>query len=469
MKLSSTTLCSILLLLLSSDVPPMRMGLLQFKVSHTLTDSSCLPNDCYLTMQDDGNTANWLNKLETLSNMAVLHWDRPIPWLAFNADPPAGIDRMVFFDSRIDPQMKAWVNDFSEHFKKMGTGYLAVSILNGNRNGLQEFRINETSQAVVGEVCPVVEPGVQISFQYKSDDQLITAEFDLAKSYTNFILYLNDKLHPDYLALMVETNLYKEMNPPCPERWPSLVRLYHYIYDSIRPQVDPATKVFSTLSLMPLLHYDSDTCNGPRKVVTCDSSQPPPDYDPPDPGHCYPLDLSSLKDLDQGDRIEVLALSFYPDSLLMNVSADNLVKFYPENWDGKSNCNLQTRATPFLDPMEAIRRFNWQKPIGIAELGARSGRVFHVREGYLLSLPADSTSQSFWLGHFLTAAQEERFEFYIQSFSNDYPPIGIWAVQDNYMTPELFSLFNNFALMGLHTSQGNPKGNITTIWKDALQ
>ena len=79
----------------------LRMGLLQFRTKHNLQDDSCLPDDCYLTMEEEADTGAWLDRLATISNMAVLHWDRPIPWLAFDETAPPGVSRSDFYDGRI--------------------------------------------------------------------------------------------------------------------------------------------------------------------------------------------------------------------------------------------------------------------------------------------------------------------------------------------------------------------------------
>jgi hypothetical protein len=163
-----------------------------------------------------------------------------------------------------------------------------------------------------------------------------------------------------------------------------------------------------------------------------------------------------------------LALSFYPDALLMDVADDNLLKFYPEDWDGIRDCELRAQALPFLDPVAALDRFNWTKPMAIAELGARSDRTLIYRGGYLIQLPADLTSQNFWLDHFLTAAKERNFEFYIQSFSDDFVAIGSWTVDFNILDRDTYSLFNGFAYMGIYDDQGMPKTGVTQTWLDAL-
>jgi hypothetical protein len=446
----------------------LRMGILQFRTQHTLQDNSCLPDNCDLTMEEETDTAAWLDGLAAISNMAVLHWDRPIPWLAFDADPPQGTRRIDFYDGRIDAPLRNWIDAFVLHFQRMPTGYLAISVLNGQRNGVQQYRVDENLAVDVTSACPVLEPGTQISFQYDPGGGQVTASFDLARSYTNFIMYLYDKLQPDYLALMVEVNLYKEMPDPCPTNWDGLARLYRHIYDRVRPQVDSRANVFATLALQPLLDYDNDICHGPLAFETCTGTPSPPAFGVPDPATCYPLDLSAISDLDQGNRLEILALSFYPDALLMDVADDNLVKLYPETWDGVSGCDLRAQAPPFLDPVAALDRFNWTKPVAVAELAARSNRTLQFNGGYLVQSPADLTSQTFWLNHFLTAARARDFEFYVQSFSDDFVAIGTWTVLENILDRNQYSLLNTFAYMGIYDEQGLPKAGVTQTWLDAL-
>lgn len=74
--------------------------------------------------------------------MAVLHWDRAIPWLAFDENPPQGVSRTDFYDGRIDNAMRSWIDAFADHFRRMASGYLAVSILDGQRTGLQPYRLD---------------------------------------------------------------------------------------------------------------------------------------------------------------------------------------------------------------------------------------------------------------------------------------------------------------------------------------
>jgi hypothetical protein len=282
-------------------------------------------------------------------------------------------------------------------------------------------------------------------------------------------MYLYEKLRPDYLALMVEVNWFKKMAAPCPANWAGLAQLYHQLYDTVRPEVDPGVKLFATLVFQEVLGYDHDTCHGPLAFEPCTGDPSPPDDDDPDPAICYPLDLGALEDLDQADRLEVLALSFYPDSLLMGVADDNLVKFYSTDWNGSDTCDVRAQASPYLDPLQALDGLNWTKPIAIAELGARSGRTILHKGGLLYQPPADAVSQSFWMNHFLETAQERSFEFFVTAFSNDYEPIGPWTVELSVLDAHTYSLMNTFAYMGIYDVQGSPKEGVTQMWLDVLQ
>lgn len=444
------------------------MGILQFRGQHNLQDDSCLPDQCNLTFEEQTDTAAWLDDIASFSNMAVFHWDRPIPWLAFDENPPQGVSRIDFFDGRIDDQLRNWIDAFVIQFQRMPKGYVAVSLLNADRNGVQQYRVDETLIADVTDACPTLSPGTQIDFTYDPGSGAVNASFDLERSYTNLLMYLYDKLQPDYLALMVEVNLYKEDSAPCAANWDGLVQLYRQIYDSVRTEVNSATKVFATLTLQHLLAYDLNAAPGPLVYEPCTGNPTPPAYAAPSPEATYPLDLSAINDLDQGNRLEILALSFYPDAMLMDVAEDNLVKLYPEDWDGSSECYARAQALPYVDPTEALERFNWTKPMAIAELGARSDRTIQFRQGYIVRPPADLTSQVFWLDLFLSAAQEKPFEFYIQPFLDDYDAIGTWTVALSVLDAPTYSLFNNFAYMGLHDAQGAPKAGVTDLWMNAL-
>jgi hypothetical protein len=150
----------------------------------------------------------------------------------------------------------------------------------------------------------------------------------------------------------------------------------------------------------------------------------------------------------------------------------NLLFAYPEDWDEMSDCLMRAQLPPFLDPIVALDRFNWRKPVAIAELGARSCRTLQIIDDglnrFIIQPPGDLTSQAFWLDHFLASARQRMFEFYVQVFRNDYYPIGIWAARQGVLPEDLYNVNNTFPCMGLYDDNGQAKGGITGIWQDAL-
>jgi hypothetical protein len=447
------------------------MGILQFRIRHNLQDDSCLARgDCFYSIEEEDQTAAWLAQIAADSDLAVLHWDRALPWLAFDADPPAGTGRTDFYDARIDAKLLSWINAFVDHFASLPYSYLAVTPLHGLRDKLERCRINEDLEVEVTGACPDVGPGTIIQFQYDRGTGPEDASFDLERSYRNFVLYLYEKLRPDYFAIMIEVNMYKAF---CPAKWSGLVDLYRSIYDTVRADVDPKTKVFATVVFQDLLDYDLEQCYEALAFEACVGTPSPPAYPDPDPITCYPLDLSAIADLDQGGRLEILALSFYPDNLLMAVSEnENLIYAYPEDWDEISGCAMRAQLPPFLDPISALDRFNWTKPMAIAELGARSCQTLQfVDDGtdrFIIQPPGDTTSQAFWLDHFLESTRQRKFEFYVQVFRDDYYPIGLWAERQGVLPENLYNVNNIFPCMGLYDDKGLVKDIITKIWQDAL-
>lgn len=447
------------------------LGILQFHILHNLFDDSCVQrDDCSLSIENEDDTANWLSSFRGVSNLAVLHWDRTIPWLAFDEDPPQGTDRIAFYDGRIDAKLLAWIEAFADHFDRMPYGYLAVTPLSGARDNLSPCRVDaDTDDVPVAEACPPSGPGTVIQFEYDPGTGPVTASFDVERSYTNFALYLYDKLQPDYFAINIEMNMFKEF---CPGQWSGMVDLYHSVYDTVRPHVEPGVKVFTTLTFKDLLEYEIEACHGPLKFETCTGAPSPPDYPDPDPEVCYPLDLSAVNDLDRGDRLEILALSFYPDSLLMATGDDTVLRVYPEDWDEVSDCIMRTQATPFCDPFAALDRFGWQKPVAVAELGARScPSLAFTSDGtntMIMQPPGDNRSQAFWLDHALQTAKEKNFEFYVQVFLRDYPPLGLWTTRPGPFDQFTYSIFNSFPCMGIYDQDGNTKDQVTDVWLDAL-
>ncbi len=64
--------------------------------------------------------------------------------------------------------------------------------------------------------CPDVDPGTVIQFQYDPGTGPIMASFDLERSYRNFVLYLYDKLRPDYFAIMAALDRFNWSKPASP-------------------------------------------------------------------------------------------------------------------------------------------------------------------------------------------------------------------------------------------------------------
>jgi hypothetical protein len=447
------------------------MGMLQFRIRHNLQDDSCVGRgDCFYSIEEEDQIAAWLAQIAAGSDLAVLHWDRAVPWLVFDADPPPGTSRIDFFDARIDDKLRSWINAFVAHFASLPYSYLAVTPLHGLRDKLERCRIDEDLEVEVTAACPDVDPGTVIQFQYDPGTGPVMASFDLERSYRNFVLYLYDKLQPDYFAIMIEVNMFKAF---CPAKWNRLVDLYRSIYDTVRAYVHPDTRVFTTVVFQLLLDYEVEQCYGVLAFEACAGPPTPPAYPDPDPLTCFPLDLSAITDLDQGDRLEILALSFYPDSLLMATSEnDNFLYAYAEDWDEISGCVTRAPLPPFLDPVAALDRFNWSKPVAIAELGARSCRTLQfVDDGmtrFIIQPLGDPTSQAFWLDHFLASAAQRKFEFYVQVFRDDYDPIGLWAERQGVLPENLYNVNNIFPCMGLYDDTGQPKPTITDLWLDTL-
>ena len=110
---------------------------------------------CFLQFEELDAPEAWLDEIEASSSLAVLHWDRGIPWLAFDPDPPTGADREAFYDARLDAATVAWLGAYAAHFQSMGKGYLAVSVLDGSRSGYAPLHLGVGDSVPVGSSCPV--------------------------------------------------------------------------------------------------------------------------------------------------------------------------------------------------------------------------------------------------------------------------------------------------------------------------
>lgn len=113
----------------------LRHGVLSFRVSHNVDEANCIEEwTCFLETNQESDIQQWLARVREDSDLAVLHWNRPIPYTAFATDPPEGPGRVAFYDDRLAPVLVNWIDAFAEHFDQMPRGYLAVSGLNSRRN-----------------------------------------------------------------------------------------------------------------------------------------------------------------------------------------------------------------------------------------------------------------------------------------------------------------------------------------------
>lgn len=476
---------------------PLRLGILQFHVQHNLETDACLTlptptgcpgTNCFLTAEDETNTTAWLAEIRQNSNMAVLHWDRSIPWLIFNQNPPAGTNRVSYYDGLLDTTLRNWLDAFVVQFSSMPKRYLAISPLNGSRSGLADFRyIPPTGcpeNLPISSACIDLSTTTSVEIRKViGNDTVILGTFDPKNAYKNFVLYLTEKLNPDYLALMVEASAFK---PQCPSQWAGLVQFYHSLYSAVRSATGkgvPDLKLFATLRYQELLDqklstWESSNCyGGLNQWQACTSPLTPVSYPRPDPTACYPLDRSYLEDLNSDDQLDLLALSFYPDELNLSPprSSDNAVRVYPGSWNETDPCWLQTPYPPFIDPMPRLDFLGWTKPVAIAEVQTRSCRTLFVRpydqdpNGYLvLQPPGTPYSQAFWLNLILENARRRGFEFVTTSFLRDYPPLGLWVARRAVFSYDMYDAFNIFPCMGLYTYDGRPKSLVTDAWRKAL-
>lgn len=443
------------------------LGFLQFKVEHNLESPACLAGgNCALTFEALDSPAPWLAQIRAASGLAVLHWDRALPWLVFDRDPPVGVDPVVWFDARLDAPTVAYVDAFAAHFAALEKGYLAVSILSGQRDRLAPLHLAPGRARDFATRCPSFAPGTQPTIDPGNGPQT----FDLARSYRNFVLYLARKLEPDYVALMVEANL---IETTCPARAAELYALYRAIHDEVESALGPAPLLFATLSLPPLLAYDRAACYPTAAFVSCNEAPLPPAI-PMSEGVCFPTNPTSIDALALGGRLDVLALSFYPDGLEMRRVPSELPRtraFLVPDWNSGGACTAALSFSEAIDPMAAIDRLGWTGPIAIAETSARSCATPLYLEvpgtggatPYVFEAPGSAASQAGWVAHTYHAAVDRDALFYVHAFLRDYPPIGTWIAEQGILAPELQSLLNTWPCSGLQDPSGAWKPEMLAI------
>lgn len=443
-------------------------GLLQFKIEHNLETPACLATgSCFLRLEEEADPAGWLSQIRGASDLATLHWDRAVPWLVFDVDPPPGVDRVAYYDGRLDVPTVAWLDAFAAHFAAMGRGYLAVSLLDGERDRLSALHLGAGVERRFTTRCPDFAPGSQITV----DPGTGPVAFDLARSYRNFVLYLARKLGPDYLALMVEVNW---IGKTCPTRAEGLYSLYRWLHDQVEAELGSAPLLFATLTLPELLAYDHDACYPTAAFTTC-GGPPAAPAAPASIAACYPVDRSAIDAFDQGGRLDVLALSFYPDGLEMRRVASEtpaLRAFSVADWNAGDACLARRTLAEPIDPMAAIDRLGWTGPIAIAETSARAcATPLYVEvpasgggtPPLVFEAPGSPASQAAWVAHTYQAAVARDFVFYVHSFLRDYPPLGTWTAESGALAPSIQALFNTWPCSGLQTADGRWKPEMLAI------
>lgn len=440
------------------------IGVLQFKVEHNLETPACLASgSCFLEFEELDQPAPWLAEIRTASTLGVLHWDRGIPWLAFDPNPPPGVSRVAFYETRLDASTVNWINAYASHFQLIGKSYVAVSILNGARNGLAPLMLGPGDTRDVAGLCPSFSPGTT----FVVDPGTGPVAFDLERSYRNFLLYLFDKLGPDYFGLMVEANLIEES---CAGSAPSLYALYRSLHDEIEGEIGSSPLLFATLSYPPLLDYAREACFPTAAFQPCGSPPPP---SPPNAGieACFPMQLGPIDALNQGGRLDVLALSFYPDSLEMNPLPSEVLetRYYPlADWNAGAVCDAALAWPDVFDPMAGIARLGWTGPIAIAETSARScpSPLRFDLPGLgpsVLEVDGTPTSQAAWTDRTLQSAIDHDALFYLHSFMRDYPPVGVWTVGQGVIPVSAQSIFNIWPCSGLQDVTGALKPEMEAI------
>ncbi len=446
-----------------------RYGVLSFRVSHNVQDASCLEEgDCFYETNQEAGIQDWLWRVRQDSDLAVLHWNRPIPYATFAVDPPEGMDRVAFYDERLAPLLVNWVDAFADHFEQMPRGYLAVSGLNSRRTRpAPSFTGEQEGTPITSSSCPALSPGATFEVTGPGGE---TQTIDYEHAYTNFLLYLYEKLEPEEVGLFVEANLFKEN---CPKRWEGFVDLYHSIYESFRDEAGSSPRLFTSLTYLDLLNYDLERCTGGAQVESCDGAVGSPSYGDLDAQQCYEVDTSPIEALNEGGRLDVLALSAYPDGLRMSVpGGGQAVEFHPPSSSGREDCQQRLIMPPVVNPWDQLDRLNWDKPIAISETSARSCPVWNWfdnpdREG-LLRIPGSPKTQRYWLNRALEVTKNQPMAFMVQSLYEDYPPVGRPFLQ-NVDNPPAYNAINLWPCSGLYTQDGSAKTGVLSRWRDAVQ
>lgn len=437
---------------------PAPHGVLNLHIVHNLADDACLADqDCALTLEEVEDVQGWVDALAADSDGALLHWDMGVPWSVFAEAPPEGEDAVAYYEARLDPGLVDWIHTYAAWFEARGGGFLALSLLGGTRDMLADERLTLDTTAVVGRSCAALGP----------DATFTTADGHtavLGDTWVRWARFLAAEVGPDRLALGVELNLY-EAN--CPAQWSSLVDLYRYSVDTLRPEL-PGTRLFGTLTLPQLLGWDP-SCVPEGRWTDCGTE--PPEPAPFDAEACFPGDPRALDDLAEGGRMDLLALSFYPDGLGMAMPGedDARLRAWLEGTDPSGDCDAQMRLSPWVDPLPYLDRLGWEGPIAFAETSARSCPTLQVWDDGStrahVELPGSETGQVGWMEALF--AEPGRFEFVNQTFERDYPPLGFWVADEAVVSDGMYNLLNTWPCSGLRDADGAEKP-VMAAWRAGL-
>ncbi len=432
------------------------LGFLQFRVQHDLLTDACLARgDCHLVFEEETAQLDaWLAAQAAVSTQAVLHYDRAIPWEVFAVPPPPGQDLVETYDARIDADLRDYLAAFERRFAGAEQRYLAVSLLGGTRDRLAALRLPGGGERLAAEACPSFTATLTASFG--------GAPVLVEESYQRFVRYLAAKLHPTRLALLVEANLYRRF---CPAQWDGLVELYRRLYDVLRAELGPEVQLFATLTWADLLGHNTDRC-AELRFGPCGGAEPPR---PPvlEQSDCYPLDLAPITELDRGGRLDVIALSFYPDGLAMSPPGlPQRIEVRPGSAT-TATCALHAELPVLLDPFAALAQLP-AKPLAIAEWSARSCAIPQwwpaSPEPVVVSFGASAASQAWWLDRIFRLAEERPLEFLNYSFYTDYAPIGLWMPRRGAMEPGIYNLLNGWACSGIFQEDLSTKLGVRSHW-----
>lgn len=444
----------------AADALP-RRGVLQFQVEHNMETDACVSAaDCRLSIEAEDDVQAWLGRIAELGTMPVLHWDRAIPWMVFAEPAPDPGQRVAFYDGRLDANLRAWIDAFAAQFADADGGLLTVSPLHGDRVNLAPMHRANGSEEMLTDGCPTLAPGTTFD----------TSEgtFELGPTYAHFLLYLHDKLRPSRMALAVEANLYLLA---CPDQWDGFVETYRDAYDAVRAEVDAELPLFTTLIYSQLLGHDDQACHGGLAWVPC--TEPAPDPPVVDAATCYPMDRKAIDDFEAGDRLDLLALSFYPDGLTMSFPGEEstLEAFLPASFED-GECVMHARMPALADPLAQLDRLGWEGPVAFAETSARGCPTYawidDGQNAFVVEAPGSLDRQTYWLDAVLTASDERAFDFVVWSFLEDYQPLGPWTVEQGVLDPLLLNIFNTWTCSGLLDGSGQEKPGLTQRWRDSL-